>query len=93
MNCSVLNRAKQASLGAALIRGMEATFQIILGERIIAMDDKTDNLDQADEAILNPTVADETLEAAAVGKRWGDAFKSSADTSIPTYCQTCGCVS
>jgi hypothetical protein len=56
------------------------------------MNEHPTDLDQTDEEILTSTVSDEVLEAAAVGKRWGGA-SSSPDTSIPTYCGVCGCVS
>jgi hypothetical protein len=55
------------------------------------MNDETTNLDQADEDILNPTVSDEAIEAAAGSGRGYEPTGLDTYTAIPgcPYCQRC----
>jgi hypothetical protein len=50
------------------------------------MNDQTTTLDQTDEDILNPTVSDEALEAAA-----GTEAAAKTDFSIPPGWPNAGC--
>jgi hypothetical protein len=52
------------------------------------MNDQTTTLDQTDEDILNPTVSDEALEAAA-----GTEAAAKTDFSIPPGWPNSGCCS
>jgi hypothetical protein len=48
------------------------------------MNDETTNLDQADEDIFTPTVSDEALEAAAMGRRAAEQNTALDCTTYPT---------
>jgi hypothetical protein len=69
-----------------MMMSKSAVMIVPFNERVDAMNDLTDDLDQAGEDILSYTVSDEALEAAAGTE--GDIFYSRATNcqAVPTAC-------